>query len=222
MTDEELIKHYPLLYHMAWEGSWPFIRDEGLLTTRQLVDICNPPRDVRDAVLARRRPSTVALARATHGCVMIRDQAPLREQFLVRSLTDMSVAEWLNVLNNRVFFWLHPDKLSVLLTARLYKKHAHDVIIIDTASLMSAHADRVRLSAVNSGATLYPNAAPRGSGTFLRVQDYPWVERRRRGAVNAITELAVVDGVPDVANHVVRVERRRQDMVLEALFDRST
>ncbi|MDQ3274093.1 MAG: hypothetical protein M3Q39_03435 [Actinomycetota bacterium] len=222
MTDEELIKQYPLLYHMAWEGTWPFIRDEGLLTTRQLVDICNPPPGVRDTVLARRRPSTVVLTHATHGCVMIRDQAPLREQFLVRSLTDMSVAGWLNVLNSRVFFWLHPDKLSVLLAARLYKKHAHDVIVVDTASLMSAHADRVRLSAVNSGATLYPNAPPRGSGTFLRVQDYPWPERRRRGAVKAITELAVIDGVPDVANHVVRVERRWQGTVLETLFERST
>jgi len=216
----ELVENYPLLYHMAWEGTWPLIRDQGLLTTRQLVDTCDPEPDLRDAVLARCRPSTIRLPHPTHGHVAIRDQAPLREQFLLRSLTDMSVGEWLDVLNNRVFFWLHPDRLSVLLGARLYRKFVHDVLIVETASLLRVHGDRIRLSAVNSGATLYPNAAPRGSGTFVRVQDYPWAERRHRRPVNAITELAVIGGVPDLADHVIRVERRRQNDVLKVLYDR--
>lgn len=220
MTIDELVEKYPLLYHMAWEGTWPLIRDQGLLTTRQLVDMCDPEPDLRDAVLTQRRPSTITLVHPTHGHVAIRDQAPLREQFLLQSLTDMSMGEWLNVLNNRVFFWLHPDKLSILLGALRYRKHVHNVLIVDTASLLCAHGDRVRLSAVNSGATLYPNASPRGSGTFVRVQDYPWAERRRRPLVNAITELAVIDGVPDVADHVVRVERRRQNDLLEVLYNR--
>jgi len=137
VTVDELVEKYPLLYHMAWKGTWPLIRDHGLLTTRQLVDMCDPQPDLRDAVLTRRRPSTITLAHPTHGHVVIRDQAPLREQFLLRSLTDMSMRAWLDVLNNRVFFWLHPDKLSILLGAQLYRKHAHDVLIVDTASLVS-------------------------------------------------------------------------------------
>ncbi len=221
MTVDELIENYPLLYHMAWEGTWPRIRDHGLLTTRQLVDMCESEPELRDAVLTRRRPSTITLNHPTYGRVPIRDQAPLREQFLLPKLTDMDLREWLDVLNNRVFFWLHPNKLSVLLGAQRYRQHAHDVLVVDTASLLAAHGDRVRLSAVNSGATLYPNAPRRGSRTFLRVQDYPWAERRRRHTlVTAITELAVINGVPNVAEHVVRVERRRQNAVLGVLYDR--
>jgi hypothetical protein len=219
VTTDELIENYPLLYHMAWEGSWPSIREEGLLTTSQLVEACDPEPEIRDAILARRRPSTITLTHPTRGHVMIRDQAPLRPQFLDRSLTDMSVSEWLAVLNNRVFFWLHPDSLARLLNARLYKKHAHDVLIVNTASLVSTHGDRVMLSAINSGATLYPNAAQRGSETFIRVQDFPLSKRRGRRLLNRITELAVIDGVSDIADHTVRVERRRQDEVLDILFE---
>lgn len=220
MRTDELIENYPVLYHMAWEGSWPAIREEGLLTTSQLVDICGPAPEIRDAILARRRPSAISLTHPSGSRVVIRDQAPLREQFLDGALTDLSVDEWLTTLNNRVFFWLHPDKLASLLNARLYKKHAHDVLMVDTASLVDRHGDQIRLSAINSGATLYPNAAKRGSETFVRIQDYPWPKRRGRPPVNAITELAVIDGVPDILNHVVRVERRQQNEVLEILFER--
>lgn len=216
---DELIENYPHLYHMAWEGSWPLIRAEGLLTTRQLVDACDPDHDLRDAVLARPRPLSVTLRHPTRGAVTIRDQAPLRENILIEKLTDMTIPEWLDVLNGRVFFWLHPDKLSKLLGATRYRKKAHDVLVVETASLLRNHSERVRLSPVNSGATLYPNAPERGSGTFLRVHEYPWTDRRRRGLVDAIAELAVVDGVPDIADHVVRVERRREGELLEVLYE---
>ncbi|MEJ7743435.1 MAG: hypothetical protein WKF73_13365 [Nocardioidaceae bacterium] len=92
---DELIENYPYLYHMAWEGSWPPIRAEGLLTTRQLVDACDPDHDLCDAVLARPRPLSVMLHHPTRGAVTIRDQAPLRENVLIEKLTDMTIPEWL-------------------------------------------------------------------------------------------------------------------------------
>lgn len=99
---------------------------------------------------------------------------------------------------------------------------AHHVITIDTASLVEAHHDRIVLSGINSGATLYPNAAPRGSDTFRSIADYDYAKaRRRRGAKDAIVELAVVDGVPDLAQHFIRVERRKAAVGRDLLFERA-
>lgn len=218
MTPEELLFHYPRLYHMAAEGTWPSIRQRGLLSTRQLVDSCDTSQAVRYTVLASRRPDNVMLQHPDGTKIVVRDQAPLREVFLTRCLQDMTVQQWLDVLNGRVFFWLHPDKLAKLLNARRYRRHAHDVLTVDTASLLGAHAERIRLSAINSGATLYPNAPTRGSGTFQAIEGYPFAERRRtRPIYEAVVELAVIDGVADIEKHVIQVERRRGDEVLELL-----
>jgi hypothetical protein len=130
----------------------------------------------------------------------------------------MTMGEWLDVLNNRVFFWLHHEKLGQLLRARRYRNEVHDVLVVDTASLVAMHRQRVRLSSINSGATLYPNAPKRGAETFLSIENYPYAEIRSRRVVReAIIELAVIDGVPDIMRHVVRVERRRQDDVIAVL-----
>jgi hypothetical protein len=110
----------------------------------------------------------------------------------------------------------HPVKLDKLLGARLYRKSEQDVLVIDTKSLLDAHEARVRLSPINSGATLYPNATARGSDTFTTIEDYPYAERRRKRTVpETVTELAVIEGVHDVRDHVIRVERRRGREVLE-------
>jgi hypothetical protein len=207
MHRDQLVEHYPTLFHMASAGSWPTIQTHGLWTTQQIV--ATSAGAFEDLALTERRPHSVTAEHPTLGPVTIRDQAPLRMQFLEGCLTDMSVRQWLDTLNDRVFFWLHPDKLDKLLGARLYRSFEQDVLVIDTKSLLDAHEDRVRLSPVNSGATLYPNATARGSHTFTTVEDYPYAERRRKKTVReAVTELAVIDGVHDIRDHVVRVERR--------------
>ncbi|MEM6108473.1 hypothetical protein AAHS21_19905 [Mycobacterium sp. 050272] len=215
MHRDQLVEHYPTLFHMASSGSWPTIQTHGLWTTQQIV--ATSAGAFEEAALAERRPHSITAEHPTLGRVTIRDQAPLRLQFLERSLTDMSVMQWLEALNNRVFFWLHPDKLDKLLGARLYRSSEQDVVVIDTKSLLDAHEARVRLSPVNSGATLYPNATARGSHTFTTIEDYPYAERRRTGKTvrEAVTELAVIDGVHDIRDHVIRVERRLGHEVLE-------
>jgi hypothetical protein len=149
--------------------------------------------------------------------MVIRDQSPLRPEILARSLTGLTVPQWLAILNDRVFFWLDGQRLGTLLNARRNRDRAHDVLTVDTASLVATYADRIRLSAINSGATLFPNATARGAGTFRTIGDYPWDPRRR--ARNAVAELAVIGGVPDVAKHVIRVERCHGDQVLDVLYE---
>jgi hypothetical protein len=214
MHRDELVERYPMLFHMASAGSWPAIRTHGLWTTQQIVGTSGDAFE--DSALIERRPHSITADHPALGRVTIRDQAPLRLQFLEGCLTDMSVEQWLGFLNDRVFFWLHPVKLDKLLGARRYRKSDQDVLVIDTKSLLGAHEARVRLSPINSGATLYPNATARGSDTFTTIEDYPYAERRRKRTVpEAVTELAVIDGVHDMRDHVVRVERRRGGEILE-------
>ncbi len=39
MRPEELVTRYPRLFHIAWEGNWPSIREHGLLSARALLDL---------------------------------------------------------------------------------------------------------------------------------------------------------------------------------------
>jgi hypothetical protein len=116
----------------------------------------------------------------------------------------MSLEQWLDTLNSRVFFWLDTEHLETLLGARAYRDSAHDVICIDTEALVERHAARITLSPINSGATMY-KPPERGSKTFLPIADYPFGKRRQARGQNAIVELAVNDGVHDIEEVAVRV-----------------
>lgn len=221
MRREDLVARYPRLHHMAEAGRWPAIRELGLLTTAQLVDACTPDAATRAAVLDRRRTTSCTLTHPVGGPVVIRDQGPLREHILRTALVDTTVAEWLHELNTRVFFWLHPRRLDGLLAARRYRDRDHDVLVMDTAALLAAHPDDIRVTGMNTGATLFPGAPRRGRGTFMTVEEFPFDERSRTRALHDnVVELAVTGGVPDVADLVLRVERRRGPETTEVLWER--
>jgi hypothetical protein len=116
---------------------------------------------------------------------------------------------WLDILNSRVFFWVNKERLDKLLRARAYRSSPHHVIVVDTASLVSKHADQIRLSPFNTGATIFPppSAPPRGPGTFQTLRDYRWASRVRLDGSRPIVEAAVIGGVPDIAEHIVKVFR---------------
>lgn len=85
--------------------------------------------------------------------------------------------------------------------------------------LVAAHPGQVRLSAINSGATLYPGAPKRGRATFKTIEDYEFAERRKGRTLDAaVAELAVLGGIPDVLRHVVQVQRRRGPEVTADLY----
>jgi hypothetical protein len=220
MDAETLIDNYPRLYHMAAAGSWPAIKQHGLLTTEEIVSTSALSDQDKQRLLEERRPQTEAIAHPTIGLVSVRDQKPLTLAHLQNSLTDLTVTEWLRVLNGRVFFWLHPNKLERLLSARAYRSAEQVVLTVATKELLSAHLADVRLSAMNSGATLWPSTPARGSNTFQAVEEYDWATHRKKGLERAIVELAVVGGVPDIARFVERVERRKQGDVVEVLWSR--
>lgn len=221
---DELLADCPVLYHMAEANAWLSIRRHGLLSTSALLDLFEVSGEAREAVEMRRRPESVPLSHPLHGRAVIRDNKPISDAKLLKVLVGGTTpAEWYRMLNARVFFWLSRRKLLNLLGARSYRAGAHDIIELDSRPLVAAYRDAVTLSAINSGAVLFANTAPkRGADTFLPIRRYPYAERRQRYARDErVAELAVAGGVPDAARFVRRVVRMQGDREIETLFERA-
>jgi hypothetical protein len=217
---DELVATYPRLYHMAEAGSWEGIQRHGLLSTSALLDLFEVDGDLRHALESARRPESVTITHPLHGTAVVRDQIPLRERPLEQCLVGMTPTEWYRELNRRVFFWVTEQRVEGLLRGQAYRDRAHDVLTVDTATLITAHENKITLAPINTGSTIY-NPRPRGIGTFLPISDYPFEEwRRRRSRRTAVAELAVLDGVRDIIDHTLVVESRRGDAVLRTVWQR--
>jgi hypothetical protein len=218
ITLEQLIEYYPQLYHMAEDGTWESIRRMGLLSTTALLDLFEINGSKRFAIESQHRPESVEIAHPKYGTATIRDQKPMRESSLEGCLNGMTPQQWYETLNRRVFFWLTPERLSGLLSAKAYRQRKHCVLVIDTEQMVKGHVNKISLSPINSGNTLF-RPMPRGVETFQPISKYPFEDRRKlRGVANAIAELAVDYHVPDISRMIIRVETRQGDRVLEQLY----
>lgn len=207
---------------MAEAGAWEQIREHGLLSTTALLDRFGYEGDERAAIESFRRPQIVTITHKVTGEVaQIRDNKPLRLQFLEACLTDMTVQQWCELLNRKVFFWVSAERLETLLSARAYSNRPHDVVTVDTRALVERDPSRLTLAPINTGATLYPTATARGSQTFVAIEDYPIADCIRwRGQRDAIVELAADYQVDRIENIAIRVERRLRDTVTDRLWER--
>lgn len=220
MDIETLIDIYPRLYHMAEAGSWASVKSRGLLSTSALLDLFEIEGPEREKIEAEHRPESVIIRHPEHGEAVIRDQKPLRESALIKCLIDMTPSQWYRILNGRVFFWTSEWRLERLLAARAYRDRVHDVIAVDTRTLVARHEENITLSPYNSGSTIF-NPVPRGSATFSRIADYPFEEwRSKRSRRDAVVELAVEYSVADIGDLALRVERRIGATVEETVWQR--
>lgn len=199
MTEEELVKTYPRLWHMAHDGAWPAIRDHGLMSAGALLDAYGVTGDERDRLVRKRRPESVPLVRPGLPGAVLRDQKPMSDARLKRCLAGgLQPADWYELLNSRSFFWLSRTRVWGLLRARAYRNKAQTVLTFDTQGIAATHRDRIWLSPINSGSALF-RPLPRGRDTFVRIHDFPFEARAatRRPAQNVV-ELLVEHSVPNV------------------------
>lgn len=134
------------------------------------------------------------------------DNAPLSEKALKKCLDDhLAPADWLRMLNRRVFFWTNEESLNRHLGARLNRTRSREVIIVDTLSLAKAHVEHIELSPINSGVT-FRKAARRGINTFSPLLKYSYSQWSKiRGQKDKIQEVTVLDQVRDIASYVIDV-----------------
>ncbi|MGJ4933848.1 DUF7002 family protein [Bradyrhizobium sp. HKCCYLRH3083] len=210
MKEEDLLRNYPRLYHMAEDASWESIVEHGLLSTTELLDLYEFEGEERRKLESERRPESVKISREGLPAAVVRDQKPMTRSALEKCLKDGTTPEeWFEALNARVFFWLSRDRLQGLLGARAYRDKPQTVITLNTASLVGVHRDIIALSPINSGATIY-NPVPRGRSTFMPIADFPFDDRRKikkKALKDAVVELTVLGGVPDIERHALAVHR---------------
>lgn len=205
---------------MAEAGAWSQIQRDGLLSTSALLDRFGIAGEQRVSIESRRRPQIVTISHPQYGTAQIRDNKPLREQFL-KCLPGTARQEFIEILNGKVFFWVRYERLETLIGARAYCKRAHDVLTVDSAELLARHLGRASLASFNTGSTLYPTAPPRGRETFTPIEQFDWdAARRRRGRQSAIVELTVDYAVPDIAEFVVKAERWLAGRPIQTLYER--
>lgn len=211
MLRTELVATYPRIFHMAEASAWEGIQRHGLLSTGALVDLFETPDPRRRRLLSERRPDMTAVRHDVHGTALIRDNGPLNEKKLAACLTDMTVPEFLRLINSKVFFWPTQKRLDTLFAASAYRDRPHLILTVDTASLLGAHADRVTLSPINSGATVH-DAPKRGSETFKSIVDYDFEYwRTKRSRQTAVAEICVDHSVPDITRHLAEAYIRSPD-----------
>jgi hypothetical protein len=204
---------------MAHEDSWPAIRDHGLRSTSAILDLYGVEGEERKRLEGTRRPESVPLEKAGLPGAVIRDQKPIKESALASCLRDgLTPSDWYRILNAHSFFWLHRDRVQGLLSARAYRKLRQTVLTIDTASLVAAHKDRILLSPINSGATIY-TPTPRGKDTFRKIDDFPFEERRKKRRLkDTVVELLVQHSVPDISEHVLAVHSVRGSEIVDTVW----
>jgi uncharacterized protein DUF7002 len=220
VDSKTLAAKYPTLYHMAALGSWPSIQRHGLLSTSALLDLYGLNGTPRQRIEAEHRPSIVRIENPTHGEASIRDQKPMDDRGLLRALQDgITPTEWYRILNSKVFFWVTEERLGRLLGAGAYQAEWHDVLELDTASVLRAHQAKVLLAGMNTGCTK-PMPHPRGRNTFLPLDQYPLSARLKTHRNDAVVEFAVEGGVPDAANHAIRVFKAKSGEKWQLLWER--
>jgi hypothetical protein len=205
VTADGLAELYPRLYHMAEPDSWESILRHGLLSTSALLTLFSVQGESRRKIELCRRENSQEIAHPTHGRAVIRDQKPIIESKLKLALRDCTPEDWYRTLNSRVFFWLTMERLITLLSARQYRGKPHAVLTLETRPLVNDFEHAVTLSPMNSGNTL-PFAHPRGLTTFMRMRDYPFEERLKRGRYYTVVELAVDGGVPNIGDYTTRAD----------------
>ena len=215
MRLESFVATYPRLFHMAEDGSWPSIQRHGLLSTSALLVKWEYSEKDRAAICCMHRPKCFPIEHKQYGRAVLRDQKAIDPDKLKKCLVGMTEEEWYRLLNSKVFFWPDPQALIWFLGATAYINNPHVVITIDTRRLLGKYADKIALSAINTGST-FPrknqiNPEPRGRDTFKRISEYQMSKAR---------ELAVDNCVQDVVSFAISVDRlvlRKKDSEPEKL-----
>ena len=215
MTDiDRFVSVHPKLFHMAEQGTWHSIQRYGLLSTTALLDLYEITSRRRFEIESAWRPDSVKLEHPVYGSAVIRDQKPMPPNSLENVLTDMSSQQWYELLNRKSFFWVTEERLLRLLGASLYRYRSHDVLTIDSRSLIERELEQITLTTMNSGMSAYGRPPKRGSDTFKRFAEYSALPYRN------VVELAVDYHVPNVADLTLSVTRWQGNKLLETVWQR--
>jgi len=216
MDFQHLIQRYPQIFHMAEADTWPSIKQIGLLSASAALTyhaVGNPQRFLLES---SHRPQKIMLSSRGRADIILRDQKPMSDARLLTALQGSATPkQWYEILNSKVFFWAEHHRLEGLLNARAYQNLEHDVLTIDTRSLLSEYANKIWLCHMNSGNT-FPYATARTPEIFQRIQNYP--TKANGTPSKEVVEIVIDDSVPNIADHVIQVRRMKGSTVIRQIY----
>jgi hypothetical protein len=191
-----------IAYHLVDASNWTSVQNDGLMSARRLMEGCGA---IEYGASRHYRPASQRLASG----VLIRDQRPMPPKALMRCLrSGLMPEDWFELLNSKVFFWLHPSRLN---------RHCHAcgaspqvALVVNASRLLMKYSGMATVSPINTGNALRC-AAPRNLTTFVPYQrwlsdgwayeDIPGVRPRPRSHRPA--ELTISEAVPDILDYVM-------------------
>ena len=204
-TPGSFAARFPRLWRLAERGSHQGIRRHGLLTAAQAAQRAG--HVLSD--VPRRESIWVGLPDGTP--VRITDNTPLSFGKLGPALDDMAPAEWLAMLNDRVFFWPARTLGEGNLKARRRYGYDSEWQEYETLGLLASCWDRAEVAHINTGSTIH-QPARRGRQTFapLAGLDFEAWRRRRRDAgeiagLDTPKEVTVRGGVSEAGRFLLNV-----------------
>jgi hypothetical protein len=199
----------PFVYHLADAENWSSIRRDGLFSTRALLERAGIDGSFRAAVEREHRPQRTILPTG----LIIRDQKPMPPAALRRCLVGLTVSQWYELLNSKVFFWFDIERLNR--QRRACGSFTQVVLKIATHRLLDRYAAQSALTPINTG-NARRKPALRGAATFVPYSAWTktaWLSEaqalgtRSRPWSHLPVELTVSDSVPDVMDFVVSVRK---------------
>jgi hypothetical protein len=192
-----------VVFHASAYGAWPSIAEGGLRTAAQVLAADERARSVL-------RAANVEVDDGSGHQVTVRDQRQMLRSAIEDHLDGVDLRQWLELVNERVYFYARQKDLTTLLT-RYQESEGQDVMVMDTARLLAAAPGRVEVTDVASAAPVPWTRCPcRGWGTFVPIDRY-------QGNVADIEEVTVVGGLEQVGPLVTRVVRYHPDHTAEVL-----
>jgi hypothetical protein len=153
-------------------GATGLAQKEQTSRTHKLRRVGEPEWDLlRNAALLN-APTDIALTFAHYIDVWIRDNKPINETVLKRTLTGMSLAEWYGHLT-AAFSWLTIERHDRLRNAGAYAEREHDILTLDTTRLLERHVERVELAHLNTRA-VHAGAKYRRGRYLPPIVTHPW------------------------------------------------
>ncbi len=222
MTPEEIVRRCPRLYHVTEPGAHESVRRHGLLSTVALLDLFETPESDRLRLLRARRPEPVPLSHPVHGEAILNDQRPLSMKALETCLDDgMAPADWLGMLNGKVFFWPDEKQLQRLTQARANRARQRAPArrkprgtgafapipspgrsTVSRDMLFAPRLDLVAKALRQNGSVWSESAL----ATFALAKDHAWEEwRSQLGGRDSVVEVAIDHRVASAGDALVEV-----------------
>lgn len=209
---------------MAEDGSWSNIQKYGLLSTTAILDKWCINGEDRKKLESELRPDIKELQHPVYGISKLRDQKAMNPGLLSMSLPqEISVGDWCEYINGKVFFWANWKNLKWMLSAQAYITRPHVVITVDSSKLIESYGDKISLSAMNSGSTF-----PGRGMSSPKKRNYDTFKRMNSFNSRWVTEVAVDYSIPNITEYVSSVKRLvadeklndKEPRVLEVLWRR--